>query len=238
MTNHNEYKLPLTLDLQFFAEEGADDKDVQDGADNGDNGADKPKVVTMTQEEFDAIIVREKGRVKGKYADYDELKQKLAEFEAQKAEAERAQMSEIERLQADLKAKEEAEQTLAKQLEEMREQTKQAAIHNAFIAQAKAAGVTYTDAALKLADLTAAQIGEDGKVSGVDEIVTKLVEDNPFLIAKKQPTEIGEPTNGGKGAADEKTKEQLLEEATEKARKSGRLEDRAAVAQLKRELGL
>src|SRR5690606_37729884 len=146
---------------QFFSEEGTDVSDSQDGADGSSSEADKPKVVTMTQEEFDAIIVREKGRVKGKYADYDELKQKLADYEAQQAEAERAKMTEIERLQADLKAKEEAEQTLAKQLEEMREQTNKAAIHNAFMTQAQAAGITYTVAALKLADLSAVEVGED-----------------------------------------------------------------------------
>jgi len=224
----------LRLDLQYFAE---DDTPEDKPADNTPENKPEPKVVTMTQEELDALIGREKGRVKGKYADYDDLKTKLAEYEAEKTEKERAELSEIERLQADLAAKEAAEQALATQLDEIKSQATQERIRNTFIQQASAQGIAFVDAALKLADLTSVKVDEAGMVTGVDEIVTALVAENPFLVAKKEQKSIGDPTNGGKGDV-EKTSEQLLAEAAEKARKSGLPADRAAFAKLKRELRL
>ncbi len=54
----------------------------------------KPEVqtVTMTQEEFNAVIAREKGRVKNKYADYDEVKAKLSDYEKAQKEREEAEL--------------------------------------------------------------------------------------------------------------------------------------------------
>lgn len=233
----------LRLDLQFFADKGDDEGDPEGSAGKNDKDAEptdkeEPKVVTMTQEELDALIGREKGRVKGKYADYDELKTKLSEFETQQAEAERAKLSEIERLQADLQAKKDAEKALAEQLDALRKQTEQAAITNAFNAQLQTAGVKYPDAAVKLADLSAVQYEDGGKVSGVEEVVAKLVEDHPFLVTQQPTQPIGEPANNGKGAADEKTKDQRLEEARQKAVGSGLPKDFAEYAKLKRDLGL
>lgn len=232
MTNLNDL---LRLDLQFFAEGdegGADDK----GDDIDKETPPAAKVVTMTQEEFDAIIVREKGRVKGKYADYDDLKAKLTEYEAaQQAKAD-AELSAVERLEKQLAEKEAAELALTDQLNEVKTQATQERIRNAFVQAASANEVTYVDAALKLADLSAVEVGEDGSLTGVDDIVKALVADNPFLVAKKQQKEIGESSNGGK-QDNEKTSEQLLEEAADKAKKSGRIEDRIAFDKLKRQLG-
>lgn len=222
----------LRLDLQFFAE----DDEVETDKDADKETPPEPKVVTMTQEEFDAIIVREKGRVKGKFADYDDLKAKLAEFESAKTEQERAELSEIERLQADLAVKEEAAQTFATELETLRTQASQEKIRNAFAQHATANGIAYVDAALKLADLSSAKVDESGTVTGVEEVVKALVADNPFLVAKKEQKQIGDPSNGGK-QDNEKTSEQLLEEAADKAKKSGRIEDRVAFDKLKRQLG-
>lgn len=73
--------------LRFFAPEpepgqggagGADDKDKGAGGNNDDKGSKLP----TTQAELDALIGREKGRVKAQYADYDELKAKAAKVDA------------------------------------------------------------------------------------------------------------------------------------------------------------
>lgn len=228
-----ERKFLLPLDIQLFADGGDDDqKDDQ-------KPEDKPEVktVTMTQEELDALIVREKGRVKSKFADYDEIKTKLADFETQVEEKQRADMTELERLQKDLETKDQAAQTLAKQLEASQTQFQQEKIRNEFIKVATSQNIAYLDDAFSLADLSAVTIGEDGKVVGMDEAIKTLVDNKPFLITKKQPKQIGESSNGSHERLD-KTAEQLLQEAAEKARKSGRTEDRAAYAKLKRELGL
>ena len=234
MTKLNEL---LTLDLQFFAEGdegGSDDNGVGDDA-NKETPPD-PKLVTMTQEELDTLIGREKGRVKGKYADYDDLKAKLTEYEAaQQAKADE-ELSAVERLEKQLADKEAAELELTAQLNEVKTQAMQERIRNAFVQAASANDVTYVDAAIKLADLSAVEVGEDGSLVGVDEIVKALVVDNPFLVAKKPQKEIGESSNGGK-QDNEKTSEQLIEEAADKAKKSGRIEDRVAFDKLKRQLG-
>lgn len=232
MTNLNDL---LRLDLQFFAEGdegGTDDK----GDDANKDTPPDPKLVTMTQEDLDALIGREKGRVKGKYADYDDLKAKLTEYEAAKQAKADEELSAVERLEKQLADKEASELALTAQLNEVRTQATQEKVRNAFIQAAAANDVAYVDAALKLADLTAVEVDEDGTISGVDEIVKALVADNPFLVAKKQQKEIGEASNGGK-QDNEKTSEQLLEDAADKAKKSGRIEDRVAFDKLKRQLG-
>lgn len=199
------------------------------------------KTVTMTQEELDALIGREKGRVKKKYEDYDELKAKLAEYEQQVEEKKRAEMTDLEKLQADLKAKDESVQSLAQQLETLQAQINQERIFNAFIKAAPSVNIPSDriDAALKLADLSAVTVGEDGTVEGIDELMGSLVESYKFLAEVKKPQKpIGDSTNGPKDIIGTKTAEQLLHEAAEKARLSGRAEDRVAYANLKRELKL
>lgn len=228
-------KFLLPLDIQMFAE--GDGATPDQNPDDKGEGKAEPKTVTMTQEELDALIGREKGRVKSKFADYDDLKAKLADYEKQAEEKQRAEMTELERLQKDLEAKGETEQTLAKQLEELQSQVKSEKIRNEFIKVATSNQIAYLDDAYSLADLSAVTIGEDGKVVGMDEAIKALVDNKPYLVAKKQIKQIGEPSNGTHERVD-KTAEQLLKEAAEKARKSGRNEDRAAYAKLKRELGL
>lgn len=227
-------KFLLPLNIQMFAE--GDGATPDQNPDDKGEGKAEPKTVTMTQEELDALIGREKGRVKSKFADYDDLKAKLADYEKQAEEKQRAEMTELERLQKDLEAKGETEQTLAKQLEELQSQVKSEKIRNEFIKVATSNQIAYIDDAYSLADLSAVTIGEDGKVVGMDEAIKALVDNKPYLVAKKQIKQIGEPSNGTHERVD-KTAEQLLKEAAEKARKSGRNEDRAAYAKLKRELG-
>jgi hypothetical protein len=54
---------------------------------------------------------------------------------------------------------------------------------------------------------------------------------------KKEPRTIGGSSNPTPDAT-AKTAEQLLKDAAEKAKRTGRMDDRAAYAALKRELGL
>ena len=170
----------------------------------------------------------------------DELKALVEDYNARKQaeeEKKRQEMTEIERLQADLKAKEEAEQSLAKQIENLKEQMRQERIANAFIKAATVHNIAYIDDAFKLADFSSVKVNDDGSVEGIEDVVKNLVETKPYLL-KKQQTPIGEPTNNGQKDKSDKTAEQLLEEAKQKALKTGRAEDRAAYAKLKRELGL
>lgn len=193
---------------------------------------DQPKKLELTQEELDSIITKRVSRTESKYADYGEVKEKLAAYEKAEQEKADAELTELDRIKKELEAKSEVEKTLTQQIEDLKKAGEQEKITNAFIKSATSADIAYLDDALRLADLSGVSV-EDGKVVGVDDVVKALVEQKPFLIAQKQKA-IGQSTNSGTDKID-KTPDQLIKEAEEKARKSGRVEDRAAVAQLKRQ---
>jgi hypothetical protein len=191
---------------------------------------------TFTQAELNDIIADRLDRQAKKYADYDELKTKLTALEQAEEDRKKAQMSEQERLQAerdealrkasDIEASVSAKVTAANQRlisAEFRTLAREANVPSDRIA-----------AALKLADLTGVNVDDEGNVSGVKEAVEALIAENPYLAEKTQPKQIGGAGGGGDPA--DKTKEQLLKEAAEKARRTGRIEDRMAYSALKDEL--
>ncbi|MEK5308318.1 MULTISPECIES: phage scaffolding protein [Bacillus] len=194
---------------------------------------DQPKKLELTQEELDSIITKRVSRTESKYADYGEVKEKLAAYEKAEQEKADAELTELDRIKKELEAKAEVELSLTQQIEELKKAGEKEKITNAFIKAATSESIAYIDDALRLADLSGVSV-EDGKVVGVESVVKALVEEKPFLIAQKQKA-IGQSTNSGTDKID-KTPEQLIKEAEEKARKSGRVEDRAAVALLKRQL--
>lgn len=232
----------LPLNLQFFAEETSAETENTDTQQQ--QQPQKEEVRTIPYERFkqvndDLRTFKETFKTLG-LDGIDSLKALVEDYNAKKQaeeERQRAEMTEIERLQADLKAKEEAEQALAEQLAQAQAAAKQERIRNAFITAAQSAGIAYIDDAYRLADLSTVTVGEDGTVSGVSEVVASLVESKPFLLKQKtQPNPIGDSTNSGNTGG--KTAEQLLAEAAAKAKASGKLEDQAAYAKLKRELML
>jgi hypothetical protein len=235
----NVIKALFPMNLQFFAE---GDPDPQpEAVDKPDEGSGKQPEKTFTQAELDEIVAKRLERERKKYekfADYDDLKARLAEYEKEREERQRAEMTEIERYKADYEKVTSEKQTLEQQLTELRETIKREKIVNEFIKVATALNVAYIDDALKLADLSAVTVDEEG-VKGVKEAVEALVQHKPFLLAqaKKEPKTIGNPSNPNPNEAAQKTAEQLLKEAEEKAKKSGRIEDVAAYSKLKRELG-
>jgi hypothetical protein len=196
---------------------------------------------TFTQEELDKIvadrIARERKKVE-KFADYDELKTKASEYEKALEEKRLAELSAQERAEEIAKKFEAERNEYAKQLEELKTQAQREKVVNAFIKAAPGVNIPTDriDAALKLADLSAVTVGENG-VEGLETVMGTLVEQYSFLAETKKPQKaIGEATNSPKDTAD-KTSEQLLREAAEKAKRTGKTEDFAAFAKLKRELG-
>ncbi|QNK54558.1 scaffolding protein [Paenibacillus sp. PAMC21692] len=218
-----KYRLPLNL--QMFAE--GDPEPTP----NPDPTPPEPKTVTMTQDELDALIGREKAKAKKPYADYDELKTKLAGLESAEAERTKAAMTEAERLQAELADE-------RRKREESESKTSGRLIKSEFRALAKESGIR-ADAiedAFKLADMTSVKVSDEGDVEGVADVIKTLLESKPYLAetAKPAPRPIGGPAGGD--PKPEKTKEKRLSEAADRARKSGRLEDKVAYASLKAEL--
>ncbi|WP_298833975.1 phage scaffolding protein [uncultured Planococcus sp.] len=237
----------LRLNLQFFADEQAEQ--TQEPTPDGQS-PDEPKLDAsesqpqtqaaeklLTQAEFDDALKKRLERERKKFEGYDELKTKAAEYEKQLEEKRLAELGEQERSQEIAKKYEEENQSLQQRIAEMESKTKQQAITNEFIKVATGHNVAYIDDALKLADLSGVSVGEDGLVEGVDDIIKALVEQKPFLVAKAAPKPVGQPSNGESERTD-KTKEQLLADAADKFKRTGKNEDMAAYSQLKRELGM
>lgn len=231
----------LTLNLQYFAAEGEPDTpetnpDVQQPTETKVESSESTEKV-FTQSELDELIAKRLERERKKFSDYDDVKARAEEYALKLEEQRLAELSEKERLEEIAQKYEEQLQAVTTQLEAERNNTRQQAIKNEFIKVASSANIIDIDAAMALSDLSAVEIGEDGKVNGVDDVIKTLVEHKPYLVAKKLTQPIGTATNGGSGVQSEKTAEQLLADAAEKARKSGLLKDKAAYAQLKKQLG-
>lgn len=240
----NDFNALLTLNLQYFAEGGEQEApETNPGGQQSTEtqvespeSADKPQEKMLTQAEFEEALKKRLERERKKFADYDELKAKADEYAAELEAKRQAELTETERAQELAKQFEEEKNALTAQLEALRKQSEQERIRNEFTKVASSANIIDIDAAMALSDLSAVEIGEDGKVNGVDDVIKALVEHKPYLVAKKQTQPIGTATNGGSGGQSEKTAEQLLAEAAEKARKSGTLADKVAYAQLKKKV--
>lgn len=241
----NDFNALLTLNLQYFGEAGEQEApetnlDGQLPAETqvkSSESADQPQEKMLTQAEFEEALKKRLERERKKFADYDELKAKADEYAAELEAKRQAELTETERAQELAKQFEEEKNALTAQLEALRKQSEQERIRNEFTKVASSANIEYIDDAIALADLSAVSIDEDGKVVGMDDVVKALVENKPFLVAKKQKQPIGTATNGGSGGQSEKSAEQLLADAAEKARKSGTLKDKAAYAQMKKQFG-
>jgi hypothetical protein len=190
----------------------------------------------LPQDEVNRIVQERVNATKEKYADYDDLKAKITEYEKSEEQRKRAEQSELENLQQDVGTKDEELNATKAQLQELQEQIKKDKISRAFEQQASQAGIAYIDDARALADLSNVEVTDEG-VKGIDEIVKNLVDNKPFLVKQpEQQRQIGERNNGEQQKHDE-SNEELLRKAAEKARKSGRLEDKVAYVNLKSELG-
>lgn len=236
----NKFNALLTLNLQYFADSSESEApeanpDGQSPAETQVESSESPEK-TFTQSQLDELIAKRIARVEKKYEGFDDLKAKLATFESQAEEQRQSELSDVQKAQEQAKQFEEQLTELKSQVEAKDKAIRDQAIKNEFIKVASSANIIDIDAAMALSDLSAVEIGEDGKVNGVDDVIKTLVEHKPYLVAKKLTQPIGTATNGGSNGQSEKTAEQLLADAAEKARKSGTLADKVAYAQLKNNL--
>lgn len=190
----------------------------------------------LTGEEVNQIVQKRVNETKEKYADYDDIKAKLAEYEQSEQERKRSEQSELDNAKEDLGTKDEELTNAKQELEQLREKVKRDQINQAFEKRAKEAGIAYVEDAQALADMSKIEVTDEG-VTGVDDVIKNLVDSKPFLVKQEEgQRQIGERNNGGQTNKRDESSEEMLKQAAEKARKSGRLEDKIAYVNLKEEL--
>ena len=180
------------FNLQLFAE-GDDNPDV--GGDRGNTG-DK----TFTQADLDRVVAERLAREKAKFGDYEDLKRKAAEFD----KGQQAQLSEQEKLKAELEA-EKAKGSKATEAANQRMMKAELKLQ----AASQGVPVDRIAAVMKLADTAALKVSDDGEVVGADEAIKACLKANPFLLAGVQggPNLGGNPNGGKPGDANPWKKE-------------------------------
>jgi hypothetical protein len=148
-----------------------------------------------TQADIDRIVQERIGRMKAKYADYDELKAKAARL----VEMEKAHLSEQERLAASITALEERATTAERERDEALTRSQQRLIQSEVTALAAAMSFKYPNDIHRLADLAAVSIDESGAVVGVREALEALAKERPDYISKTPSPVIDGAAGGGQG---------------------------------------
>lgn len=197
-----------TLNLQHFADDPTPNPDPNP---TPDPAPDK----TFTQAELDRIIADRLARANKGREDYDDIKAKLTALEEAEAERKKAELTEAERLEA-----EKAEALKKAQEAEERGNTAIATANKRLInaefkalAREKNVPADRLAAALKLADLSAASVDDEGNAVGVKEAVEALIAAEPYLIAETKPKPIGSPGGGNPDEDERKTLEAQLIDA-------------------------
>ncbi|MMZ45476.1 hypothetical protein D1872_70740 [compost metagenome] len=207
MNKFTNVKYPLNL--QLFAE-GDPDPTPEPPIDPT-----PPK--TFTQEELDQVIADRIARERKKYADYDELKTKLSDFEREKEEREKEKMSVTERLEAEKAAALKAAEDARTERDQALTAANQRLIKAEFRTMARELNIRpdALDDAYVLADLSTASVEGDGSIIGVEDVVKALIASKPFLVEqpKKEPLTIGGPSGGNPYDKETRTLEQQLAEA-------------------------
>nr|WP_154895291.1 scaffolding protein [Paenibacillus xylanexedens] len=221
------------MDLQLFAEDDPNPEPTPQ-----DPPADPQPSKTFTQDEVDRLIADRLGRERKKYGDYDDLKTKLTALEEAEEERKKADMSVAERLEAEkaaaIKAAEDAKAERDKTISAANQRLIKAEFRD--VARELKLRPDAVNAALKLVDLSAVVVDDDGNVAGLADAVKALIEDNPYMVEqpKVDPKIIGDASGGDPKPA--KTKEQMLEDAAAKVRENPTPDRIAKYTQLKREL--
>lgn len=109
-----------------------------------------------------------------------ERRKKLEQYEREESERKQAEMTELDRLRAQV---EEAN----KAAESARTESRNTLIRAAFVSEAAKQGALYPDDVFRLADASGVEVLDDGAVTGVAEAVKALVDAGRVPLAGKIP---------------------------------------------------
>ena len=167
---------------------------------------------TFSQEEMNRIQAQTRKEVRNQFSDYGQLKERAAKAD----ELEQAQLSEAEKLEARALEAERKAATAA-------EQISTAMIASDVKVRAAQLGIIDPDAALLLVDRQNVRYSEDSGVTGVEEALTQLLTDKPYL--KGAPNRA---PNLNPQAGDAAPTLRLTEDQREAARLMGMTDDQYA----------
>lgn len=176
--------------------------------------------------------------------DTESLKALVADYQAKKAadeERKRAEMTEVERLQAE---KAEADEKLSgyeQRLQETIDRANKRLIKSEFNVLAKELGVrkdALDDAYQAILNDDSVKVDEEGNVTGVKEAGERLRETKAYYFDSNDYRDPSPSNNEPKREEAKKSAEKELAELADKVRKYGRIKDRIAYTQKKKELGL
>ena len=143
---------------------------------------------TYTQEQVNQMMGKTRREERGKFSDYGTLKERAAKAD----ELEQAQLTEKERLEARVEQAEKQAQAADQRIAE-------ALISTAIQVQAGQMGVVDPEAASLLIDRSNVRYSAEAGVSGVEDALTQLLENKPYLKATNRTPNInpegGQPDN-------------------------------------------
>jgi hypothetical protein len=253
----NEKPFLLKLDLQKFAEGDPQDPPQDPPANPDDNTppADppanpepKPQDKTIPYDRFKQKV-DEVNTFKNTLSElgFDDL-DKLKDFAStaknlmeQEDERKRQQMTEIDRYKEDLQKATDKITSLEGLINQQKETSRKEKLTNAFMNKAREKGVVYVDDALTLTQnkIQQLEVGENGEVQGLDDIIADLVSSKPYLLNQSsEPGTVGGSSNPPPNVKDQKTKAEVLKELADKARSTGKHEDMVAYMRKKQEFNL
>jgi len=140
---------------------------------------------TFTQEDVNRIQAQTRREVRNQFGDYQQLKDRAAKAD----ELEQAQLSDTQKLEARAS---EAERVAA----DAANQIAAAMIASEVKVRASQLGVVDPDAAYLLLDKANVSYSEENGVTGVDDALTQLLEDKPYLKGSPNRTPNLNPQSG------------------------------------------
>lgn len=178
-------------------------EDINGGmpGEGGTPGGEMPAGGDPTAVELAAELERVRQALKAANSESMTRRKRLEELEAAEAKRAQAELSEIDkakRAQADAEARAAAAD----------ERLRTAMIRNAVVVAASKASFYDPEDAFRLADLEGVQIGEDGRVTGVEEALKALAKVKPHLV--KALTAAGELNATAAGRATRPSAEETI----------------------------
>lgn len=128
-----------------------------------------------TVEELRALLEKERKDRQEANREAQNIRTRLRELEKADEERKREAMTEQERIAAELEA-------TRKSLADTQEQHKQMILRNAVMVAAQKFGIQDSDAAIKLLDHSKLQFDDAGHPTNVDDLVSNLVKEKPYLV--------------------------------------------------------